>query len=134
MFLDLYGKKARFSLMMLMYFDMPLSYHTAATASSGMARALSSEARRPPGGAPVVCARGGPRTCSEELFDNSSAPARCNGTPRYRKVSTSVNRCAMVMPAAGALGSRWDLAERRHGVPSPPGMAATGLTAVGDYS
>jgi hypothetical protein len=39
MFLDLYGKEPRVSLMMLMYsFLMPLSYHT--TSSRGMARAF----------------------------------------------------------------------------------------------
>ena len=39
MFLELYGKEARVSLMMLMYnFLMPLSYHT--IPSMGMARAL----------------------------------------------------------------------------------------------
>jgi hypothetical protein len=46
MFLELYGKEARLSLMMLIYnFDMPLSYHT--IPSRGMARALFSPARRP---------------------------------------------------------------------------------------
>ena len=41
MFLELYGKEARVSLMMLMYDSlMPLSYHTASTTSRGMARAL----------------------------------------------------------------------------------------------
>lgn len=70
--LDLYGKKARVSLIMLMYSCMPLSYHT--ILSSGMARVFfRTSFRAPPGIDPPQNAPGSlrhPITCVPHLPDN----------------------------------------------------------------
>jgi hypothetical protein len=86
MFLDFYGKEARVSLMMLMvFFEMPLSYHAASSWSrgrvwQGLFFRASSCPCRPASGPKYNDASDTPRhprRCMAQLLDNEAAWGQC---------------------------------------------------------